>query len=211
MRQCFLFEKHGFFFIAWAAQIITYLLNDYDWDDENRPYRQGDTRRVRHLYCILKVYIPLLEPHLHGQIAPSPDKQPHHAGEGASPNISVQEPPFRWPLSHLSQEKLGHPSAVLSHAYFVDPRARLDMGTPDATLNQGMGLTQEEYIIMSHSPRPIEASHVGSHVKSTPKVALYPGGMVWLFYRASVALTPEYTQGTVRLYAFCNVLRDKIE
>jgi len=43
------------------------------------------------------------------------------------------------------------------------------MGAADATLNQGMGLTPEEYRLMSHSPRPIEASAVGSHVKSTPE------------------------------------------
>lgn len=29
----------------------------------------------------------------------------------------------------------------------VDPKLRLDMGAADATLNQGMGLTQKEYII----------------------------------------------------------------
>ncbi len=43
------------------------------------------------------------------------------------------------------------------------------MGAEDATLNQGMGLTQKEYIFMSHSPRPMEASDVGPHVKSTPE------------------------------------------
>jgi len=54
------------------------------------------------------------------------------------------------------------------------------MGAEDATLYQGMGLTQEEYFHMSHSPRPIEASKAGSHVKSTSEYLTLRGGGVGL-------------------------------
>ncbi|HBW35504.1 hypothetical protein [Desulfosporosinus sp. BICA1-9] len=55
--------------------------------------------------------------------------------------------------------------------HFVDLRVRLYIGAEDATLYQGMGL------LARLIPRPIEASDVGSHVKSTPEwFALREGG-----------------------------------
>jgi len=41
------------------------------------------------------------------------------------------------------------------------------MGAADATLNQGMGLTQKKSYFEATAPAPVEASGVGSHVKST--------------------------------------------
>ena len=46
------------------------------------------------------------------------------------------------------------------------------MGAADATLKQRDGATPYEYIIMSHIPRPMEASDVGSHVKPTPEASV---------------------------------------
>ena len=60
----------------------------------------------------------------------------------------------------------GRASAVLSHglniwfdaasSVTIDPKERLDMGTADATLYQGMGLTQQEYIIVASSLDPLK-------------------------------------------------------
>jgi hypothetical protein len=81
----------------------------------------------------------------------------------------------------------------------VDPRVRLYMGAAGATLNQGMGLTPKEYILMSPFPRPIEASDVGSHVKSTPEwLSIRKGGSenpeLWLSPSGIVAqFAPDYS------------------
>ncbi|WP_459931742.1 hypothetical protein, partial [Desulfosporosinus burensis] len=57
---------------------------------------------------------------------------------------------------------------------------------------------------MSHSPRPMEASDVGSHVKSTPEwLSCRKGGSenpeLWLSHSGIVAqFAPDYSQETLR-------------
>ena len=103
----------------------------------------------------------------------------------------VTEPPLRKNRATLP--------AYWASPIFADPKLRLDMGAAAATLNQGMGLTQEEYILMSHSPRPLEASDVGSHVKSTPEwLSLRKGGSenpeLWLSPSGIMAqFAPDYS------------------
>ncbi|OLN30338.1 hypothetical protein DSOL_3103 [Desulfosporosinus metallidurans] len=88
------------------------------------------------------------------------------------------------------------------------------MGAADATLDQGMGLTPEEYILMSHSPRPIEASDVGSHVKSTPEwLSIRKRGSeipeLWLSPSGAVAkFAPDYSYKRVKEVSYCkNVVK----
>ena len=51
-----------------------------------------------------------------------------------------------------------------------DPRARLDMGVTDATLKKRDGAYLKGIHLLSPIPRPIEASGMGSHVKSSPEI-----------------------------------------
>ena len=50
------------------------------------------------------------------------------------------------------------------------PRARLDMGVTDATLKKRDGAYPKGIHLLSPIPRPIEASGIGSHVKSSPEI-----------------------------------------
>lgn len=100
--------------------------------------------------------------------------------------FGVTEPPICSGLSHSHAENeplccwLNHQLNEHVTVNTVEPKDRLYMGAEDATLYQGMGLTQEEYLRMSHSPRPIGASKAGSHVKSTPEewLTLRGGGSI---------------------------------
>jgi hypothetical protein len=64
------------------------------------------------------------------------------------------------------------------------------MGATDATLDSRDGAYSKGILHLSHSPQPIEASVVGSHVKSTPEL-IHCFGMVALKKQNGGSHSPE--------------------